>query len=102
MGTRQHRRHSTEFKLQVVKAYLDAEGSLKAIARRYWTPGHARSSGMRSAASKVLPRQIFRHVRRSCIDLCFFHNDWALRRRIYSSDLNTGGRWPLTQRVARS
>ena len=35
MSTRQHRRHSTEFKLQVVKAYLDGEGSLKAIARRY-------------------------------------------------------------------
>ena len=30
-----HRRHSTEFKLQVVKAFLDGEGSLKAVARRY-------------------------------------------------------------------
>jgi transposase-like protein len=35
MSTRQHRRYSTEFKLQVVKAYLDGEGSLKALARRY-------------------------------------------------------------------
>lgn len=35
MSTRQHRRYSTEFKLQVVKAYLEGEGSLKAIARRY-------------------------------------------------------------------
>jgi transposase len=35
MSTRQHRRYSTEFKLQVVKAYLDGEGSIKAIARRY-------------------------------------------------------------------
>ena len=35
MSTSQHRRYSTEFKLQVVKAYLDGEGSLKALARRY-------------------------------------------------------------------
>lgn len=35
MSTRQHRHFSTEFKLQVVKAYLDGEGSLKGIARRY-------------------------------------------------------------------
>jgi transposase len=35
MSTRQHRRYSTEFKLQVIKAYLDGEGSLKAIARRF-------------------------------------------------------------------
>lgn len=35
MNMRQHRRYSTEFKLQVVKAYLDGEGSVKAIARRY-------------------------------------------------------------------
>ena len=35
MSTRQHRRHSAEFKLQVVKPYLDGEGSLKGIARCY-------------------------------------------------------------------
>jgi transposase-like protein len=35
MSTRQHRTYSTEFKLQVVKAHLDGEGSLKALARRY-------------------------------------------------------------------
>jgi len=35
MNTRQHRRYSTDFKLQVIKAYLDGEGSLKAIARRF-------------------------------------------------------------------
>jgi len=35
MSTRQHRHYSTEFKLQVVKAYLDGEGSLKVLARRY-------------------------------------------------------------------
>jgi transposase len=35
MTTRQHRRYSTEFKLQVIKAYLDGEGSIKAIAGRY-------------------------------------------------------------------
>jgi transposase len=35
MSTRQHRRYSTEFKLQVIKAYIDGEGSLKAIARRF-------------------------------------------------------------------
>lgn len=35
MSRRQHRDYSTEFKLQVVKSYLDGEGSLKAIARRY-------------------------------------------------------------------
>jgi transposase len=35
MSPRPHRRHSTEFKLRVIKAYLDGEGSLKGIARRF-------------------------------------------------------------------
>jgi transposase-like protein len=33
MSTRRHRRHSTELKLRLVKAYLDGEGSFKSIAK---------------------------------------------------------------------
>lgn len=35
MAARRHRRYSTEFKLQLVHAYLDGEGSVKAIATRH-------------------------------------------------------------------
>ncbi len=33
--TRRHRRYSTEFKIQLVQAYLDGEGSVRAIATRH-------------------------------------------------------------------
>lgn len=33
--TRRHRRYSTEFKLQLVQAFLDGEGSVRAIAARH-------------------------------------------------------------------
>ena len=35
MSKRRHRRYSTEFKLQLVQAYLDGEGSVKGIATRH-------------------------------------------------------------------
>lgn len=35
MASRPHRRYSTEFKLQLVHAYLDGEGSVKSIATRH-------------------------------------------------------------------
>jgi len=35
MSLRKTRSYSTEFRLQVVKSYLDGEGTLKALARRY-------------------------------------------------------------------
>ena len=33
MGVRRHRRYSTEFKLQLVEAYLTGDGSAKGLAR---------------------------------------------------------------------
>jgi transposase len=35
MKTHRHRRHSTEFKLRIVQAYLNGEGSIKGIARQH-------------------------------------------------------------------
>lgn len=35
MATRTYRRYSTEFKLQLVRAYLSGEGGFKTIARRH-------------------------------------------------------------------
>jgi transposase-like protein len=35
MARRRHRRYSVEFKLQLIRAYLVGEGSLKGIAARY-------------------------------------------------------------------
>ena len=35
MTVRRHRRYSTEFKIQLVQAYLDGEGSARAIATRH-------------------------------------------------------------------
>ena len=34
MTARRHRRYSTEFKIQLVQAYLDGEGSVRKIATR--------------------------------------------------------------------
>ena len=35
MKTHRHRRHSTEFKLRVVQAYANGEGSAKGLARQH-------------------------------------------------------------------
>ncbi len=35
MTIRRHRRYSTEFKIQLVQAYLDGEGSVRAVAGRH-------------------------------------------------------------------
>ena len=35
MKTHRHRRHSMEFKLRIVKAYLNGEGSIKGVARQH-------------------------------------------------------------------
>ena len=35
MTVRRHRRYSTEFKIQLVQAYLDGEGSARAIATQH-------------------------------------------------------------------
>ena len=35
MPTRRHRRHSTAFKLELVRAYLNGEGSYKSIANKH-------------------------------------------------------------------
>jgi len=35
MKAHRHRRHSTEFKLRIVQAYLNGEGSIKGIARQH-------------------------------------------------------------------
>ena len=37
MTVRRHRRYSTEFKIQLVQAYLDGEGSARSIATRHGT-----------------------------------------------------------------
>ena len=41
MTVRRHRRYSTEFKIQLVQAYLDGEGSARSIATRHEVP-HSR------------------------------------------------------------
>ena len=38
MTVRRHRRYSTEFKIQLVQAYLDGEGSARSIATRHEVP----------------------------------------------------------------
>ena len=38
MTIRRHRRYSTEFKIQLVQAYLDGEGSARSIATRHEVP----------------------------------------------------------------
>ena len=38
MTVRRHRRYSTEFKIQLVQAYLDGEGSARLIATRHEVP----------------------------------------------------------------
>ena len=38
MTVRRHRRYSTEFKIQLVQAYLDGEGSVRKIATRHGVP----------------------------------------------------------------
>ena len=38
MGVRRHRRYSTEFKLQLVEAYLAGEGSAHGLAREHGIP----------------------------------------------------------------
>ena len=36
MTVRRHRRYSTEFKIQLVQAYLDGEGSASGTCQRQW------------------------------------------------------------------
>ena len=38
MTVRRHRRYSTDFKIQLVQAYLDGEGSVRKIATRHGVP----------------------------------------------------------------
>ncbi len=40
MGVRRHRRYSTEFKLQLVQAYLAGEGSAHGLAREHGISHH--------------------------------------------------------------
>jgi len=49
MGVRRHRRYSTEFKLQLVEAYLTGDGSAKGLARY-------RATRRRMAIDRVPPR----------------------------------------------
>ena len=46
MTVRRHRRYSTEFKIQLVQAYLDGEGSARSIATRHEVPHRNLSTTM--------------------------------------------------------
>ena len=59
MTVRRHRRYSTEFKIQLVQAYLDGEGSARSIATRHEVPHSLlMRSGSRSTKQGISPREI--------------------------------------------
>lgn len=50
MARRRHRRYSTEFKLQLIQAYLDGEGSVRAISGRHGSGTAFSPSGSRNTS----------------------------------------------------
>ena len=57
MTVRRHRRYSTEFKIQLVQAYLDGEGSVRKIATRHGVPHSLLRSGLGS--TKQLAEEVY-------------------------------------------
>ena len=59
MTVRRHRRYSTEFKIQLVQAYLDGEGSVRKIATRHGVPHSLLAIWIRKYEAGELAEEVY-------------------------------------------
>ena len=70
MTVRRHRRYSTEFKIQLVQAYLDGEGSVRKIATRHGVPHSLLAIWIRKYEAGELAEEVYLQEQVSEYEAC--------------------------------